>query len=155
VIKYSWLAFLHLSNIIFILSILLLSFQFEWIVVFGLLSVRYPSAFVVGFSAKIKRKKFTILVSYNGVVLMFTQMNIFISNLFQNQSIGNKTQIDKAKRRSSCFYFYWIITGMKYMVLCWTHWKWNQCRRYHHRNILQSFWQNSPYNPEFQFNTVN
>jgi hypothetical protein len=35
--------------------------------VFGLLSVRYPSAWlVVGFSAK-KRKKFTILVSYNGV----------------------------------------------------------------------------------------
>jgi hypothetical protein len=35
---------------------------------FGLLSVRYPSAWlVVGFSAKIKRKKFTILVSYNGV----------------------------------------------------------------------------------------
>jgi hypothetical protein len=32
------------------------------------------------------------------LVLMFTQMNIFISNLFQNQSIGNKTQIDKAKK---------------------------------------------------------
>jgi glycosyltransferase involved in cell wall biosynthesis len=68
----------------FILSILLLSFQFEWIVVLGLLSVRYLSAWlVVGFSAKkLKEKNLQYWFPIMELVLMFTQMNIFISNLF-------------------------------------------------------------------------
>jgi hypothetical protein len=47
------------------------------------------------------------LVSYNGVGAYVHKMNIFISNLFQNQSIGNKTQIDKAKKGDqAAFTFY-------------------------------------------------
>jgi hypothetical protein len=45
VIKYSWLAFTPLKYHFY--TLYSTTFQFEWIVVFGLLSVRYLSAWLV------------------------------------------------------------------------------------------------------------
>ncbi|WPO79405.1 glycosyltransferase [Flavobacterium sp. KACC 22761] len=68
----------------FLLVILLLSFQFQWIAVLAILATRYTVAWtVMGFSAgKLKEKDLKIWFPVVEIVLIFTQINIFISNIF-------------------------------------------------------------------------
>lgn len=68
----------------FLLVIFLLSFQFQWIAVLALIGTRYTIAWiVVGFSAgKLKENDIKIWFPILEMVLIFTQINIFITNLF-------------------------------------------------------------------------
>lgn len=75
----------YCSQLLFIiLPIILLSFQFQWILVLSLLFVRYLCAWlVVGFSAgKLKEKDLKFWFPVVEILLIFTQINIFISNIF-------------------------------------------------------------------------
>ncbi|MFH7013055.1 glycosyltransferase [Flavobacterium sp. FlaQc-52] len=68
----------------FILVILLLAFQFQWIAVLALLATRYTIAWIViGFSAsKLKEKDLRAWFPVVEIMLIFTQINIFITNIF-------------------------------------------------------------------------
>lgn len=68
----------------FLLVIILLSFQFEWIAVLALLATRYTIAWIVmGFSAgKFREKDLKIWFPIVEIMLIFTQINIFITNIF-------------------------------------------------------------------------
>ncbi|MCI9843988.1 glycosyltransferase [Flavobacterium pectinovorum] len=68
----------------FILVILLLAFQFQWIAVLALLATRYTVTWIViGFSAgKLKENDLKIWFPVIEIVLIFTQINIFITNIF-------------------------------------------------------------------------
>ena len=68
----------------FLLVILLLAFQFQWIAVLALLATRYTIAWIViGFSAgKLKENDLKIWFPVIEIVLIFTQINIFITNIF-------------------------------------------------------------------------
>ncbi|MGO4772370.1 glycosyltransferase [Flavobacterium sp. W22_SRS_FK3] len=68
----------------FLLVIILLAFQFQWIAVLALLATRYLIAWVVmGFSAgKLKENDLKVWFPVVEIVLIFTQINIFISNIF-------------------------------------------------------------------------
>ncbi|KIQ18817.1 MULTISPECIES: glycosyltransferase [Flavobacterium] len=68
----------------FLLVIVLLSFQFQWIAVLALLATRYTIAWIVmGFSAgKLRERDLKIWFPVVEMVLIFTQINIFITNIF-------------------------------------------------------------------------
>ncbi|MBP1224808.1 glycosyltransferase [Flavobacterium sp. 1355] len=68
----------------FLLVILLLALQFQWIAVLALVATRYTIAWiVVGFSAgKLKEKDLKIWFPVVEIMLIFTQINIFITNIF-------------------------------------------------------------------------
>lgn len=68
----------------FVLAIILLSFQFQWIIVLSLFLARYIAVWlVVGFSAgKLKENDLKIWFPIVEMVLIFTQINIFITNIF-------------------------------------------------------------------------
>ncbi|TDP00781.1 glycosyltransferase [Flavobacterium sp. 245] len=68
----------------FILVILLLAFQFQWIAVLAIVATRYTVAWtVMGFSAgKLKEKDLKIWFPVVEIVLILTQINIFITNIF-------------------------------------------------------------------------
>lgn len=68
----------------FLLVIILLAFQFQWIAVLALLATRYTIAWIViGFSAgKLKENDLKVWFPIVEIVLIFTQINIFITNLF-------------------------------------------------------------------------
>jgi glycosyltransferase involved in cell wall biosynthesis len=68
----------------FLLVIVLLSFQFEWIAVLALLATRYTIAWIVmGFSAgKLRERDLKIWFPVVEMILIFTQINIFITNIF-------------------------------------------------------------------------
>jgi glycosyltransferase involved in cell wall biosynthesis len=68
----------------FLLVILLLAFQFQWIIVLALLATRYTIAWIViGFSAgKLKENDLKIWFPIVEIVLILTQINIFITNTF-------------------------------------------------------------------------
>jgi glycosyltransferase involved in cell wall biosynthesis len=73
------------SQLLFILlPVALLAFQFQWILVLGLIAIRYLSAWiVVGFSAgKLKENDLKYWFPIIELVLIFTQINIFIKNIF-------------------------------------------------------------------------
>ncbi len=73
------------SQLLFILlSILLLAFQFQWILVLSLVCFRYLITWIViGFSAgKLKEKDVVYWYPIIELVLIFTQINIFITNKF-------------------------------------------------------------------------
>jgi glycosyltransferase involved in cell wall biosynthesis len=75
----------YCSQLLFILlPIVLLSFQFQWVFVLGLVAVRYLGAWiVVGFSAgKLKENDLKYWFPVMELVLIFTQINIFIKNIF-------------------------------------------------------------------------
>ncbi|MFV5695035.1 glycosyltransferase [Flavobacterium sp. LB3P122] len=75
----------YCSQLLFILlPILLLAFQFQWILVLGLIALRYIVAWiVVGFSAgKLKENDIKLWFPIVEIVLIFTQINIFITNIF-------------------------------------------------------------------------
>ncbi|MDR7208869.1 glycosyltransferase [Flavobacterium piscis] len=68
----------------FLLVIILLAFQFQWIAVLALMATRYTIAWiVVGFSAgKLKENDIKVWFPVVEIMLIFTQINIFITNLF-------------------------------------------------------------------------
>ncbi len=68
----------------FLLPILLLAFQFQWILVLSLIALRYLVAWVVvGFSAgKLKENDVKFWFPLVEIVLILTQINIFIANIF-------------------------------------------------------------------------
>ena len=68
----------------FLLVITLLAFQFQWIAVLALLATRYTIVWiVVGFSAgKLKENDIKVWFPILEMVLIFTQINIFITNIF-------------------------------------------------------------------------
>lgn len=79
------LATFYCSQLLFIaLSTLLLSYQFQWILVLSLIAIRYLFAWtIVGFSAgKLKEKDLKYWFPVVELVLIFTQINIFITNIF-------------------------------------------------------------------------
>ncbi len=75
----------YCSQLLFLLlAILLLAFQFQWIIVVSLLVFRYIIAWtIVGFSAgKLKENDLKFWFPIVEIVLIFTQINIFITNIF-------------------------------------------------------------------------
>ncbi|MFM2369039.1 MAG: hypothetical protein RL619_1339 [Bacteroidota bacterium] len=79
------LGFFYCSQLLFILlPIVLLSFQFQWILVLSLIAFRYLVAWIViGFSAgKLKENDIKFWFPIVEIVLIFTQINIFIANIF-------------------------------------------------------------------------
>jgi glycosyltransferase involved in cell wall biosynthesis len=79
------LGLFYCSQLLFILlPIILLSFQFRWILVLSLIAIRYISVWIiVGFSAdKLKEDDLKFWFPIIELVLIFTQINIFITNTF-------------------------------------------------------------------------
>ncbi|MFV5699460.1 glycosyltransferase [Flavobacterium sp. ZT3R17] len=75
----------YCSQLLFILlPIILLSFQFQWILVLGLIILRYLVAWIiVGFSAgKLKENDIKVWFPIVEIALILTQINIFITNIF-------------------------------------------------------------------------
>jgi len=79
------LALFYISQLFFlILAIVLLAFQFQWIIVLSIIGFRYLFAWIVlGFSAgKLKEKDVMYWFPIIEIVLIFTQLNVFITNVF-------------------------------------------------------------------------
>lgn len=79
------LALFYVSQLLFLLlAILLLAFQYEWIIVLSLIGFRYLFTWIIlGFSAgKLKEKDVMYWFPIIEIVLIFTQLNVFITNLF-------------------------------------------------------------------------
>lgn len=79
------LAIFYTSQLLFLLlPIALLVFQFQWIIVLGLIGFRYLFAWtVLGFSAgKLKEKDVMYWFPIIEITLVFTQLNIFLTNIF-------------------------------------------------------------------------
>ncbi|WP_035667820.1 glycosyltransferase [Flavobacterium sp. 83] len=75
----------YCTQLLFILlPIVLLSFEYQWIVVVGLIVLRYIIAWiVVGFSAgKLKENDIKVWFPIVEIALILTQINIFIMNIF-------------------------------------------------------------------------
>ena len=68
----------------FVLPIILLAFQFQWIFVLSLVGFRYLFAWIsLGFGAgKLNEKDVMFWFPIIEIVVIFTQLNIFVSNLF-------------------------------------------------------------------------
>lgn len=68
----------------FLLVIILLAFQFQWIAVAAILATRYTVVWtVIGFSAgKLKENDIKIWFPVLEIALIITQINIFITNIF-------------------------------------------------------------------------
>ena len=78
------LALFYISQIIFILlSIVLLAFQFQWVVVLSLIGFRYLFTWIaLGFAAgKLKEKDVIYWYPIIEIILIFTQLNVFVTNL--------------------------------------------------------------------------
>ena len=79
------LALFYVSQLLFIiLSVILLAFQYQWIVVLSLIGFRYLFTWIIlGFSAgKLKEKDVMYWFPIIEIVLIFTQLNVFITNIF-------------------------------------------------------------------------
>ncbi|TRX26744.1 glycosyltransferase [Flavobacterium franklandianum] len=79
------LGLFYVSQLLFlILSLVLLAFQYQWIIVLSLVGFRYLFTWItLGFSAgKLKEKDVMYWFPIIEIVLIFTQLNIFITNLF-------------------------------------------------------------------------
>jgi glycosyltransferase involved in cell wall biosynthesis len=79
------LAIFFSSQLLFLtLPIVLLAFQFQWILVLSLIGFRYLFTWIVlGFAAgKLKEKDVTYWFPIIEFILIFTQINIFITNIF-------------------------------------------------------------------------
>ena len=75
----------YISQLLFlILAIILLAFQFQWIVVLSLVGFRYLFTWItLGFAAgKLKEKDVMYWFPILEMVVLFTQLNIFITNIF-------------------------------------------------------------------------
>nr|WP_294928924.1 glycosyltransferase [uncultured Flavobacterium sp.] len=79
------LSLFYSSQLLFFLLVIpLLAFQFQWITVLVLLAIRYTIAWtVIGFSAgKLRENDLKVWFPIVEIVLIFTQINIFITNIF-------------------------------------------------------------------------
>ena len=79
------LAVFYVSQLLFlILATVLLAFQFQWIIVLSLIGFRYLFTWItLGFAAgKLKEKDVMYWFPIIEIVLIFTQLNVFITNLF-------------------------------------------------------------------------
>lgn len=79
------LAFFYVSQLLFlILAAVLLAFQYQWIIVLSLVGFRYLFTWItLGFSAgKLKEKDVMFWFPFIEIVLIFTQLNVFITNIF-------------------------------------------------------------------------
>jgi glycosyltransferase involved in cell wall biosynthesis len=73
------------SQLLFLLvPIVLLAFQFQWILVLGLIGFRYLVTWItIGFAAgKLKEKDVMYWYPIIEIILIFTQINVFITNIF-------------------------------------------------------------------------
>jgi glycosyltransferase involved in cell wall biosynthesis len=77
-------AFYSSQLLFMIFSVVLLAFQYQWMLVLSLIATRYIFAWtVVGFSAgKLKEKDMKYWFPIVEMLLVFVQINIFIANLF-------------------------------------------------------------------------
>lgn len=81
----SQLALFYLSQFLFFVTpITLLAFQFQWIIVLSLIAFRYIVAWIsLGFSAgKLEEKDVMYWYPVLEIILIFTQLNVFVRNLF-------------------------------------------------------------------------
>lgn len=81
----SQLALFFASQFLFlVLPIVLLAFQYQWIIVLSLIGFRYLFAWIsMGFAAgKLKEKDVMYWFPFVEIVLIFTQINVFITNTF-------------------------------------------------------------------------
>ena len=79
------LGLFYISQIMFIvLPIILLAFQFQWIVVLSLIGFRYIFSWIaMGFAAgKLKEKDVMYWFPIIEIIVIFTQLNVIISNTF-------------------------------------------------------------------------
>lgn len=79
------LALFYISQFLFIiLSIFLLITQYQWEIVLGLIGFRYLFTWItLGFaSGKLEEKDVMLWYPFIEIVLVFTQLNIFVTNLF-------------------------------------------------------------------------
>jgi glycosyltransferase involved in cell wall biosynthesis len=79
------LGLFYVSQLLFLLlAILLLAFQYQWIVVLSLVGFRYLFSWItLGFSSgKLKEKDVMYWFPIIEIVLIFTQLNVFITNIF-------------------------------------------------------------------------
>ena len=79
------LALFYVSQLLFLLlATVLLAFQYQWIIVLSLVGFRYLFTWLtLGFSAgKLKEKDVMYWFPIIEIVLIFTQLNVFITNLF-------------------------------------------------------------------------
>lgn len=79
------LGLFYVSQLLFLLlAILLLAFQYQWIIVLSLVGFRYLFTWItLGFSAgKLKEKDVMYWFPIIEIVLIFTQLNVFVTNLF-------------------------------------------------------------------------
>ena len=79
------LAMFFFSQLMFlVLAIVLLAFQFQWIIVLSVVGFRYLFAWLaLGFSAgKLKEKDVMYWYPIIEIVLIFTQLNVFFTNIF-------------------------------------------------------------------------
>lgn len=79
------LAVFYASQLLFIiLPIILLAFQFQWIIVLSLIGFRYLFAWLsLGFAAgKLQEKDVMYWFPIIEIIIIFTQLNVFITNMF-------------------------------------------------------------------------
>ncbi len=79
------LTLFYISQVMFfVLAIILLVFLYEWIIVLSLIGFRYLfSWLVLGFSSgKLKEKDVMYWFPIIEIVVIFTQMNVFLTNIF-------------------------------------------------------------------------
>ena len=79
------LGIFYLSQLLFLLlPIILLAFQFQWIAVLSIIGFRYIFAWItMGFAAgKLKEKDVMYWFPIIEIILIFTQLNIFVTNTF-------------------------------------------------------------------------
>jgi len=79
------LGLFYVSQLLFVLlATILIAFQFQWILVVSLIGFRYLLAWIIlGFSAgKLKEKDVMYWFPIIEMVLIFTQLNIFSTNIF-------------------------------------------------------------------------
>jgi glycosyltransferase involved in cell wall biosynthesis len=79
------LGLFYVSQLLFlILAVILLAFQYQWIIVLSLVGFRYLFTWItLGFAAgKLKEKDVMYWFPIIEIVLIFTQLNVFITNLF-------------------------------------------------------------------------
>lgn len=81
----SQLALFYATQLLFVLlPIILLAFQFQWIIVLSLIGFRYLFSWIsIGFAAsKLREKDVIYWFPIIEIIIIFTQLNIFITNTF-------------------------------------------------------------------------
>jgi len=76
--------FYMIQFLFFVLATVLLAFQYQWIVVLGIVVFRYMFTWIsLGYAAgKLKEKDVMYWYPIIEIFLIFTQLNVFITNIF-------------------------------------------------------------------------